>query len=137
MLNKEAARESRLLRQRIRMAAYYKANREHISTHNAKRYRASPDKKRAAVAAWTKANPDKKRASLAARRASQIKATPLWADKEIIQDMYAEAGYQQLQVDHIVPLRSKKVCGLHWEGNLQLLSAVDNGSKGNCQWPGM
>jgi hypothetical protein len=40
-------------------------------------------------------------------------------------------------VDHIVPLVSDKVCGLHTFANLQILEGVANRSKGNRHWPGM
>ena len=64
-------------------------------------------------------------------RALKLQATPKWADKELIQDMYMEAKYQQMEVDHIVPLKGRTVCGLHWEGNLQLLTKSENCKKGN------
>ena len=58
-------------------------------------------------------------------------ATPKWADHTLIQDMYIEAKYQQMHVDHIVPLNGRNVCGLHWESNLQLLLPRENFIKSN------
>jgi hypothetical protein len=66
----------------------------------------------------------------AARRAARIQATPSWG-QEGIEDVYKEAEYQQMHVDHIVPLRSDVVCGLHVVGNLQLLTPEENMRKGN------
>jgi len=66
----------------------------------------------------------------AKRRALKIKATPAWADLEKIKDIYKNcpSGYH---VDHIVPLNSDIVCGLHTADNLQYLLAADNISKSN------
>ena len=40
-------------------------------------------------------------------------------------------------VDHIVPLQSPIVCGLHAETNLQVIPGVMNVGKGNRFWPDM
>lgn len=41
------------------------------------------------------------------------------------------------QVDHIVPLRSPIVSGLHCEANLRVITATENAQKGNMLWPEM
>lgn len=41
------------------------------------------------------------------------------------------------QVDHIVPLQSEFVCGLHNEFNLRVISQSENSSKKNRYWPDM
>jgi hypothetical protein len=40
-------------------------------------------------------------------------------------------------VDHVVPLKSKLVCGLHVPANMQILPGADNSAKGNRYWPDM
>lgn len=86
---------------------------------------------------WRKRNAAKHAASNAQRRAQLLRATPSWADHNAIHAIYADAqrisretGVQH-HVDHIFPLRSEWVCGLHVEGNLQVLPATQNLSKSN------
>ena len=77
------------------------------------------------------------------RRAQKLKATPKWADRDKIRAFYTSAQVlSQLSgtvyhVDHLVPLVSDRVCGLHNEFNLQVISGPDNLSKGNRYWPDM
>lgn len=84
---------------------------------------------------WSKNNLDKKRVYRANRRANLLKATPSWSDKTFIQNIYKKADLISKQygikyeVDHIIPLQSKTVCGLHNQFNLQIISMIDNRSK--------
>ncbi len=71
------------------------------------------------------------------RKAGIANATPKWADRNVIADFYVEAKYLGLEIDHIVPLVSDIVCGLHCEANLQALTMFENRSKGNRHWPDM
>ena len=73
----------------------------------------------------------------ARRRALEKRATPKWADPAAIAAIYAEADRLKYEVDHIVPLQSKRVCGLHCEANLRPLSKRLNRQKNNRHWPDM
>lgn len=66
----------------------------------------------------------------ARRRAAKIQATPSWADKEKIKQIYLNCptGWH---VDHIIPLNNSLVCGLHVHNNLQCIPAKDNLEKSN------
>ena len=91
---------------------------------------------------WSKDNSDKRNANQAFRKSVKLQATPSWSDKKAINGMYRLATLFNstginLHVDHIIPLQSDTVCGLHCEANLQLLPASDNTSKGNRWWPDM
>ena len=56
---------------------------------------------------------------------------PKWANLDVISEIYKQSREEGLTVDHIVPLNNKRVCGLHCEHNLQLLTAEENRRKGN------
>lgn len=63
-------------------------------------------------------------------------ATPSWANIIEIEKIYLSCP-EGMQVDHIIPISSKYVCGLHCESNLRHLDAFENQSKGNRYWPDM
>lgn len=59
-----------------------------------------------------------------------IHATPAWADRNSLADIYRKCPVG-LQVDHIIPIKGHNVSGLHVPWNLQYLSLSENSSKGN------
>lgn len=119
---------------------YYQRHKERLASAHAA-YRATNKEKRieyfktykkenaAQVAAWN-----------AKRRAAEMQRTPAWLSSEdhwVISEAYALAATRtklfgfQWHVDHILPLRGKKVSGLHVPANLQVIPAVDNLRKAN------
>lgn len=70
-----------------------------------------------------------------------FQAWPEWcvADPRFKQ-IYREAARRRkrgenVQVDHIVPIISKVVCGLHVPWNLQIITELENNRKSNKWWP--
>lgn len=65
------------------------------------------------------------------------RATPKWADRKAIKEVYIEAARLTMQTgilheaDHIWPLKHPKCCGLHVHWNLRPLPARENARKGN------
>lgn len=90
---------------------------------------------------WAAGLTKSERAEIQGRRnATKVNATPKWLthdDLSQIASIYSEAAKKTAstgvphEVDHIVPLRSKVVCGLHAPWNLQILTASKNRSKSN------
>lgn len=105
-----------------RSKAYYEENREEIKVKS----REFKKKNRAYFNAIN-----------AARYARKLQAMPIWADKKSINEIYRQAKEISVKtgilhhVDHIIPLNSSVVCGLHVPANLQILPAIENIKKGN------
>jgi hypothetical protein len=85
------------------------------------------------------------RSKYKAYMARKCGAMPIWADGFLIQQFYdvctdhnrLRTGGMTWAVDHIVPLNSKLVCGLHVHDNLRVIPHLSNISKGNRFWPDM
>ena len=128
-----------------------KENRERLNK-KAKIWRSkNPESNKKAYTEWRDRNPEKvtqkyrdwrhrnleyDRARAAKRKAQKIQATPPWVDLDEVADFYRRTP-RGLEVDHIVPLTSDYVCGLHCMANLQYLTPSENQSKRNFWWPDM
>ena len=120
-----------------RVAEWRKQNGRRFAAEN------STDAARVRKAKWKKQHTHLVAKDTQNRNAKKLQATPDWANEFFISEAYHIAKVRtrhfgfKWHVDHIVPLRSKAVCGLHVESNLQVIPAVENMKKGNRQWPDM
>lgn len=95
------------------------------------------------TAEWAKREAHRARAKYKRYMTRKRNACPGWADQILIEEAYHLAQLRtkatgiQWHVDHIVPLQSSLVCGLHVENNLQVIPAAMNLSKSNRYWPDM
>jgi hypothetical protein len=126
-----------------RRKSWAQRNPEKIKAASAKWYRKNSKRSHAYVSGWYAAHPERVSAISARRKAQRLRATPAWANQFFIDEIYrlarlrTEATGFKWHVDHIVPLRSSRVCGLHVEHNLQVIPAKQNMVKGNRRWPNM
>lgn len=143
---------------RAASARYEKAHSAKVRARKNEWNRKNPEKARARSLEWSRNNPDRKkafgevyrrenvakiRAYDANRRAKSERATPSWANEFFMDEAYRLArlrtklfGYEW-HVDHIVPLQSKFVCGLHVHNNLRVIPGSENKAKGNRSWRDM
>ena len=132
-------------KERVRVVQHdkYVRNAEAIKAYVKQRALAYPEQTLAYKQKWERANRARVNAKTARRYAAKTLATPAWANEFFIEEAYDLAALRtrltgiKWNVDHIVPLRSKVVCGLHVEHNLQVIPKSDNCRKSNRVWPDM
>ncbi len=97
----------------------------------------NPERARQQAKEWQQRNLPKAARYASVRRAKRKKATPPWVDMVAIQAKYDEAARLTRdtgiihEVDHIVPLQHRLVCGLHVPANLRAIPRADNKRKSN------
>ena len=116
---------------------WYLANREKVIEAAATRPASALREYRNA---WKRNNTLQIRADTKARRRKHRQATPKWLtrkQKTEIRQLYqiaitmTKTTGEQYVVDHIVPLRSETVCGLHVPWNLRVITQEENLKKSN------
>lgn len=96
-----------------------------------------PDRIKQSYRKWAQANKARINALIAKRNALKLNATPPWVDHLAIRAIYKEATRLTVatgirhEVDHVIPLRHPRVCGLHIPVNLQILTSDENKRKSN------
>ena len=116
-----------------RSKQYHKTNRKSQNLYKKSWLDLNPtqkEKARQRIKNWRLRNRQKVLFYGSLYRARKKRACPKWANLEKIKQIYLNCpiGYH---VDHITPLTNKNVCGLHIEGNLQYLTAIENQKKSN------
>jgi len=129
-------------RQREYEKSWCKKNPELNKQRGIRWAKENPERMKEKAKRWRSKNKDKINAYTSKYRAAKKQALPSWVDLNAIKQIYTEAAELtkstgiRHEVDHIYPLKSDYMCGLHVETNLQVLTQLKNVSKKNRIWPG-
>ena len=123
-------------------AEKYAEDADRARQENRKNYARHAEKRKLAVARYAKENRAKVNSLSKAYKTAKVNACPAWVRRDVdfmwlIEEAYDLAAIRSSMfgfawhVDHIVPLRGKKVSGLHVPWNLAVIPASLNCSKQN------
>jgi hypothetical protein len=134
----KAWREANKERKAAHYKAWYEANKERRSATNKAWQHANKERKAASNKAWYAANVDKVYANTSRRKAHKLKLIPKHlkncrVEKQRVLDIFklcrliSKATGIEHHVDHMWPVSDN---GPEWSGNMQIITARENLSKG-------
>lgn len=139
--------------------AWYRSNKDRVLAEARATYALNPSTKNQQARKWREQNTERKRENDKAWRLKNIESVRASKMRRKITKIERRRPYDleffsllefeahelanlreartgiKWHVDHIVPLKSKLVCGFHNEFNLAVITAKQNMSKGNRYWP--
>ena len=111
-------------------AEKYKENREILLKRSKEYYENNKEIRKQYARSYAKENRAKSNLKWNLRQQKIKQATPYWVSKSELTNIYKNVP-EGFEVDHIIPITNKLVCGLNVPWNLQYLSKKDNANKGN------
>lgn len=125
--------------QKVFMQGYYKNNKEAMNASASQYYLDNRDKILEYTRKYYKDRPHVNCNNSAKRRALVLQRS-LHGYEDEIEAIYKEASFRRdngedVEVDHIVPMKSKLISGLHVPWNLQIISKEENRKKKNSFTP--
>jgi hypothetical protein len=115
----------------------YRVDRERLLARSKASHYANREKRLEQKRIWSAANKHRHAHYSATRRAAILRATPGWADLDLVAEAYelahrrTEATGIEWEVDHHVPLVGRLATGLHVIENLRVIPRGANRSKSN------
>lgn len=116
---------------------WYAANKDRRAAYWQAWYSQNKAARAESYSAWASKNRGTINAINTSRKRAIRDAAVAWGDKEKIKWFYDEAARLtsetgiRHEVDHIFPIRGRNSCGLHWEGNLRIVTRSENARKKN------
>lgn len=135
--NKLSCKECRKIERKKSYEKRKEVDYQGILDYNLQWCKDNPEKRAEVRKRWNQLHPDKCRLICNSRYSYAKQSRPKWANKFFIEEIYELAQRRskmfgkRWEVDHIIPIKGKDICGLHVETNLQVIPRSINASKNN------